>query len=214
MRIKFCGMRRQDDVDAAARLGVDAVGFIFHPVSPRACPPEAAAALSSPGLARVGVFVEQKEEEIARIMALAHLDVAQLHGGQDTAACARRLGAERLWRVIWPQRYGNGAALQALLDAQAPYCAAFLLDAGTGGGGSGSALDWAALRGLRWPRPWWLAGGLGPDNVAAALALCRPDGLDINSGVEDAPGMKNREKMAAVMRAVRRATAKPSREAI
>lgn len=214
MRIKFCGLRRQEDVDAAARLGADAAGFIFHPASPRACLPEAAAALSSPGLARVGVFVEQTEEEIARIMALARLDVAQLHGAQDTAACARRLGAERLWRVIWPRRYADAAALQAALDAEAPYCAAFLLDAGTGGGGSGCALDWAALEGLRRSRPWWLAGGLGPDNVAAALAACRPDGLDVNSGVEDAPGMKNREKMAAVMRAVRRATAMPSREDI
>lgn len=213
MRIKFCGMRRQDDVDTAARLGADAVGFIFHPASPRACPPDAAA-LSSPGLARVGVFVEQKEEDIARIMALARLDVAQLHGAQDTAACARRLGPERLWRVIWPGRYADAAALQAALDAEAPHCAAFLLDAGTGGGGSGCVLDWAALQGLRWPRPWWLAGGLGPDNVAAALTLCRPDGLDVNSGVEDAPGRKNREKMAAVMRAVRRATALPSREDI
>lgn len=212
MRIKFCGMRRQEDIEAAAGLGADMVGFVFHAASPRGCGPEQAVALSAPGLARVGVFVEQKEEEIARIMAAARLDVAQLHGSQDTAACARRLGAERLWRVIWPQRYADMGALQAELEREAPYCAAFLVDAGKGGGGSGRVLDWGALGRVRWPRPWWLAGGLGPDNVAEALRQCGPDGVDVNSGVEDAPGVKNREKMAAVVQAVRQATAEPLRE--
>lgn len=212
MRIKFCGMRRQEDVTSAACLGADMAGFVFHAASPRGCTPEQAAALSAPGLARVGVFVEQKEEEIAHIMTAARLDVAQLHGRQDTAACARRLGAERLWRVIWPQRHADMAALQAELEREAPYCAAFLVDAGKGGGGSGCVLDWQALGRLRWPRPWWLAGGLAPGNVAEALRQCRPDGLDVNSGVEDAPGVKNREKMAAVVQAVRQATAEPLRE--
>ena len=212
MHIKFCGMRRQEDVEAAAGLGADMVGFVFHAASPRGCTPEQAAALSAPGLARVGVFVEQKEEEIDRIMATARLDVVQLHGRQETAACARRLGAERLWRVIWPQRYEDMASLQEALEREAPYCGAFLVDAGKGGGGSGRVLDWRALGRLRWPRPWWLAGGLGPDNVAEALQQCRPSGMDVNSGVEDAPGVKNREKMAAVVRAVRQATAEPLRE--
>lgn len=212
MRIKFCGMRRQEDIETAAGLGTDMVGFVFHAASPRGCGPEQAVALSAPGLARVGVFVEQKEEEIARIMTAARLDVAQLHGRQDTAACARRLGAERLWRVIWPQRYTGRAALQAELEREAPYCSAFLVDAGKGGGGSGRVLNWRELERLRWPRPWWLAGGLGPDNVAVALRQCRPDGVDVNSGVEDAPGVKNREKMATVVQAVRQATAEPLRE--
>lgn len=212
MRIKFCGMRRQGDVVAAAGLGADMVGFVFHAASPRGCLPEQAAALGAPGLARVGVFVEQKEEEIAHIMAMARLDVAQLHGGQDTAACAHRLGAERLWRVVWPQCHEGRASLQAELEREAPYCAAFLVDAGKGGGGSGRVLDWRELGRVRWPRPWFLAGGIGPDNVAAALRQCRPDGLDVNSGVEDAPGVKNREKMAAVVQAVRQATAEPLRE--
>lgn len=212
MHIKFCGMLRQEDVEAAAGVGADMVGFVFHAASPRGCGPEEAAALGVPGLARVGVFVEQKEEEIARIMGAAGLDVAQLHGRQDTAACARRLGEERLWRVVWPQRYADMGALQAELEREAPYCAAFLVDAGKGGGGSGRVLDWRALGSVRWPRPWWLAGGLGPDNVAEALRRCRPYGVDVNSGVEDAPGVKNREKMAAVVQAVRQATAEPLRE--
>ena len=212
MLVKVCGLKRAEDVREAAEQGVDFCGFIFHPQSPRAIAPARAAELDSGSCRRVGVFVEQKEEEIARIMGAAGLDVAQLHGRQDTAACARRLGAERLWRVIWPQRYADMGALQAELEREAPYCAAFLVDAGKGGGGSGRVLDWRALGSVRWPRPWWLAGGLGPDNVAEALRRCRPYGVDVNSGVEDAPGVKNREKMAAVVQAVRQATAEPLRE--
>lgn len=200
MRIKVCGLTRQSDVDAAARLGASFCGFIFHPASPRSISPAAAAALESGGMARVGVFVGQGAEEILAIMAEARLDYAQLHGGQDRA-CAERIGPARVIRVLWPERYAGRAELVADMAAHAGSCALFLLEAGKAGGGSGRPQDWTRLAGLASPRPWLLAGGLSPLNTAAAVAACAPDGLDFNSGVEEAPGKKSPELLAAALAA-------------
>ncbi|WP_165078159.1 MULTISPECIES: phosphoribosylanthranilate isomerase [unclassified Desulfovibrio] len=200
MRIKVCGLTRQRDADAAARLGAAFCGFIFHPASPRHLTPQAAAAIGTAGMARVGVFVEQGAEEILAIMEEARLDYAQLHGGQDRAS-AERIGPSRVIRVLWPERYASRAELMADMEAHAPACAWFLLEAGRGGGGSGRPQDWGRLAGLRPPRPWLLAGGLSPLNVASAVAACGPDGLDFNSGVEEAPGKKSPELLAAALAA-------------
>ncbi len=200
MRIKVCGLTRQADVDVAARLGAAFCGFVFHPASPRFVTPEAAAALDSGRMARVGVFVEQEAEEILAVMAAARLDYAQLHGAQGRA-CAERIGPGRVIRVVWPERCSGRGELEALLAEHAGSCAWFLLEAGRGGGGSGRPQDWGRLAGLRAPRPWLLAGGLGPQNAAAAVAAVRPDGLDCKSGVEDAPGKKAPELLAAAVAA-------------
>lgn len=201
MLIKCCGMTRQEDVDEAARLGVDFCGFIFHARSPRALAPAQAARLHSGAMRRVGVFVDQEAGDILRIMREARLDLAQLHGRQS-ADCARAIGAERVIRVIWPDRYGTRRHLEEALDSYADSCAWYLLDAGLAGGGSGNPLAWEALRGLAAPHPWLLAGGLSADNVRRAVAQCAPDGVDYNSGIEDAPGRKNPYSMAAAVRAV------------
>ena len=196
MLIKFCGLTRQEDVDQAARLGAAMCGFIFHPRSPRGIKAEQAAALDSGKLLRVGVFVNQGADEIRRIMDEARLDFAQLHGHQSVE-CAQAIGAERVIRVLWPDRYTHRALLYNDLQRHGQACAYFLLDAGLKGGGSGYKLDWSDLGSLRPPQPWLLAGGLSAANVARALGMCGPAGVDFNSGVEDAPGRKNREKMAA-----------------
>ena len=201
MRIKVCGLTRQADADAAARLGAAFCGFIFHPASPRHVTPATAAGLKTGAMARVGVFVEQEAEEIAAVMEAARLDYAQLHGAQSRA-CAERLGAGRVIRVLWPERFADRGELVAAMEAHAPACAWFLLEAGHAGGGSGRSLDWSHLAGLRPPRPWLLAGGLTPANAAAAVAACYPDGLDFNSGVEEAPGKKSPELLAAAVAAV------------
>lgn len=201
MRIKVCGLTRQQDADAAARLGADFCGFIFHPASPRHLTPQAAAAIATAGMARVGVFVEQEADEILAIMEEARLDFVQLHGAQSRA-CAQRIGASRVIRVLWPELYAGRQELEADMEAHAPACAWFLLEAGRGGGGSGRTQDWTRLAGLRPPRPWLLAGGLTPANAGAAAAACRPDALDFNSGVEEAPGIKSPELLAAALAAV------------
>ncbi len=200
MLIKICGLTRQADVDEAARLGARFCGFIFHPKSPRCLTPEQAARLESGSMQRVGVFVEQSADEILRVMREARLDLAQLHGGQSVA-CARAVGAERVIRVLWPDRYMHRAQLHSELQKHADACAWYLLDAGLAGGGSGKRLEWQDLYGLRTPHPWLLAGGLNTDNVRRALAQCAPDGVDFNSGIEDAPGRKNSQKMAAAVTA-------------
>ncbi|WP_353118539.1 phosphoribosylanthranilate isomerase [Nitratidesulfovibrio sp.] len=217
--VKVCGLTRQQDADACAEAGVDLCGFIFHPASPRAVTPAVAAGLHSHGMARVGVFVKQSADEVLAIMDAARLDFAQLHGGQDAAFCDR-VGAERVIRVAWPQRHvdasglnaGAGlASLHAELAGLAPHVRCFLLDAGTSGGGHGATMDWAALRGLAPGAPWLLAGGLTPDNVASAVAACGGHdpamliGVDLNSGVESAPGRKDAPRVAAALAALRTA---------
>lgn len=198
MLVKICGLTRQADVDAALRLGANFCGFIFHEKSPRCITPEAAARLhTGPQAKRVGVFVNQGADEILDIMGRARLDIAQLHGEQSVE-CARRIGFYQVIRVLWPRRYDNLALLEEEMARHADACCWYLLDAGLSGGGSGRHLDWRELARLRPPHSWLLAGGLGPDNLAWATTLCRPDGVDINSGIEDAPGVKNAEKMARV----------------
>ena len=200
MLIKFCGLTRQEDVDHAASLSAAMCGFIFHPRSSRGVTVAQAAALDSGAMLRVGVFVNQGADEIRRIMDEARLDYAQLHGHQSVE-CARAIGAERVIRVLWPDRYTHRALLYNDLQRNAEACAYYLLDAGLKGGGSGHKLDWSDLASLRPAHPWLLAGGLSAANVAMAVGMCAPAGVDFNSGVEDAPGCKNREKMAAAFMA-------------
>lgn len=202
MLIKICGMTRQEDVDAAIELGADLCGFVFHPKSKRNITPDAVARIETGKLRRIGVFVDQKADEIKAIMARARLDYAQLHGPHDLE-CAKAIGPERVIRVVWPARHGDRQALIDHLQAWAEACAMFALDSGFAGGGSGQVQDWSLLEGLRPPRPWLLAGGLNAGNVGQAIASCQPDGVEFNSGIEYDGGKKDREKMAAAIAAVK-----------
>lgn len=203
--IKVCGQTHPATVDCAAAYGARFVGFIFHSKSPRYISPERAAGIPSCNVKRVGVFVRQGAEEILPIMQRARLDFAQLHGKQGTDV-AKIIGPQRIIRVLWPEQAGSAEALQQQIDAWAPYCAYYLLDAGTAGqGGTGRCVAAEELNKLRFPHPWILAGGLNADNIAEALHHCTPDGVDLNSGVELAPGMKSPDKMLEVFTALSRA---------
>ncbi|MBQ8664952.1 MAG: hypothetical protein IJ474_04125 [Mailhella sp.] len=191
LRVKICGMNEQSAIDHAASLGADMCGFVFHPTSPRCVSPAQAAELDTHGMARVGVFVEQSAEEIVTIVRGARLDYIQLHGGQS-AEFASIFPAKKVIQVLFPARYASREKLQADIDSYASTCGMYLLDAGMGGG---KTLDWNALAGLRFPHPWMLAGGLEADNVAEAVAACSPDGVDMNSRLEDIPGRKSLERM-------------------
>ncbi len=197
--IKVCGLTRQEDADICTCLESALAGFIFHPASPRSVTPEQAAAIHTGTAMRVGVFVEQSVEEIREIMAKAKLHLAQLHGDQDEDFCAA-LGKTRVMRVFWPERYETREALEADLQRYAPHCRFFLFDAGKTLGGHGAEQDWSRLIGVRSPKAWFIAGGLGPDNVLAAVKACDPCGVDLNSGVEAAPGIKDHDKLKAVLR--------------
>lgn len=191
MLVKICGMSEQHAIDRAAELGADMCGFIFHRPSPRHVDAAQAARLDSRGMERVGVFVSQSADEVAAVAEEARLDRIQLHGRQS-AAFASVFPAEKVIRVLFPAEYASRDELQAAIDAFASTCGMYLLDAGMGGG---NTLDWHALSGLRFPHPWLLAGGLGADNAAEAVAACAPDGVDMNSRLEDAPGRKSLERM-------------------
>lgn len=218
--VKVCGMTLPGQVAAIDGMGADFLGFIFAAKSPRNVTPELVASIPRGKAKRVGVFVEQGAEEVNRIMDAAGLDFAQLHAGQDEAFC-RAVGPERVIKVFWPRKYLAAApegtegppagveaarALDALrrdMDRFAPLCSLMLLDSGTSGGGHGVSLDFSSLAGLDPPRPWLLAGGLSTANASRALAQARPSGLDLNSGVEASPGVKDITKVSQAIHIVK-----------
>lgn len=212
--VKFCGLTRAEDARHAAALGADYLGVIFAG-GPRLVSPERAAELFAYAAAvgkRVGVFGTQPEEEVARTAAEAGLDVAQLHGDPDAAAVERlrRSWSGRVWAVVRVEgtRLDAGALATLLSVADA-----VVLDAKVAGrlGGTGTALEWDALRaGVEEARALArgggrlvLAGGLTPENVGRAVRDLAPDVVDVSSGVERAPGVKDHERMRAFLDAAR-----------
>jgi phosphoribosylanthranilate isomerase len=200
--VKICGLTRSVDVALAEELGAAALGFNFAEGSPRRLSLDAARRLSDAGRGaalRVGVFVDEEAGAIREAVEAARLDLVQLH---------RRLVAEDVERspvpVIAVVRVGpSGAALppQDLLSR----CRAVLFDthAEDLAGGTGRTFDWDLAAGGRVAVPVLLAGGLGPDNVGDAVRRLRPWAVDVASGVECAPGVKDPEKMRRFFRAVR-----------
>jgi phosphoribosylanthranilate isomerase len=196
-RVKICGVNSPVALDAAVAAGADMLGFVFFPPSPRALSPADAAALSAfhtGGAERVGLFVDPDDAAIEAVLSALPLDVLQLHGAETPERCA----AVRA-RFGLPVMKALGVASPADLDALASYAPAvdrFLLDAKPPAGaelpgGNAAAFDWRIVSGRAVPRPWLLAGGLTPDNVARALAESGAPGVDVSSGVEKARGVKD-----------------------
>jgi phosphoribosylanthranilate isomerase len=190
---KICGLTRAEDAALCHSLGADLIGFIFVPASPRFIAPEHAAALPDGPALRTGVFAGMELDGVRDVTRRARLDFIQLHGGEDPAFC-RALGPERVIKTLWPEER-TPEEIEREMDIFAPVCAYFLLDAGQSGGGSGKRLHGDALRQIRPPRPWLLAGGLGAENLPASLAAFEPgsgpQGVDMNSALESAPGVKD-----------------------
>jgi len=202
--VKICGITSVEDARTAVAAGADAIGFVFWPKSPRAVDVPTARAIAStlpPFVLRVGVFVDATPEEMRRIADEVGLDVVQLHGDESPEVVARAprraVKAVRVGPGFRPQdalRY-DGAAAGLLLDTR--------VDEGAPGG-TGRTFDWSAVRPVREGTSFlFLAGGLTPDNVREAIAAVRPDGVDVSSGVESAPGRKDPAKVRAFMDAVR-----------
>lgn len=192
MWIKICGITRLEDALSAARFGADAVGFVFADSPRRVSPVQARdIAREMPGRpARVGVFVDSPPEEVLRIAEYCGLDLVQLHGNEDTEYCDA-LGD----RAIKALRVAEKADLLKVRDYR---CRAVLLDGyakttngGNGNGGGGAGIDWKMLRVIKSGRPVIVAGGLQPGNVADAVKETHPYGVDVSSGVESAPGIKD-----------------------
>lgn len=212
-RVKICGLTREADVAAAAAAGADALGFVFYPPSPRALTPARAAELRRavpPFVSTVALFVDPAPRDVEAVLAQAAPDLLQFHGDESPEAC-RRYGRPylRAFRVGAPGLDTPQAVLAAC--RRYPDAIGWLFDSYSAGyGGSGRGFDPALLAEVRAAadaRPLVLAGGLAPDNVAAAWRASRPYAVDVSSGVEDAPGQKSVAKIAAFMAALRSAAA-------
>ena len=199
--LKICGLTSPEDARFCADAGAAALGAVFYPPSPRNVSPERAAEVFAdvpPEIVRVGVFVDASAADILRAARVAGLDVAQLHGAEPPALAAELLAAGlRVLRVL----RGGDLAAEA---ARYPEGTRFLVECGRGTlpGGNGAAWDWSAARALS-PLPFALAGGLGPDNLAAAASASGAVFLDLSSAVESAPGRKDRDKVLAAVAAAR-----------
>lgn len=204
--VKICGITSARDAHAAAEAGADAVGFVFWKKSPRAIDPKRARAIGAglpPSMVRVGVFVDATPAYLARIADEAQLDVLQLHGAEPPESLATL--PRRCWKAVGVGR--DFVAADAL--RYEGRVAGILLDTRVDGahGGTGRAFDWAQAREVRKRAAFLLlAGGLDPDNVAAAVRLVGPDGVDVSSGVESAPGRKDEKRVKAFIEAARRAS--------
>ena len=207
-RVKICGLTSLEDAQQATELGAWALGMIFWPQSPRACPIEQAEAIGAQLHRRVeltGVFVNASLDEVATTADVCRFSMLQLHGDEGPAYCqeaARRTGC----RVIKAARVRDAAQVQALRAFNTDY---HLLDAHSrkAPGGTGESFDWELARLHPRTPPVILSGGLTPDNVAEAIRTVRPDGVDVSTGVESAPGVKDRELLRRFVREANRAAA-------
>lgn len=212
--VKVCGITSPDDAQLAVEAGADAVGLVFWPDSPRQVSVGAAREISDalpPFVVRVGVFVDAAPGELARVAEAAGLDMLQLHGAEPPEILdvlpRRALKAIPVGQGFQPEealRY-EGRAAGLLLDTRAE----------TAPGGTGRTFDWSLVRPVRErARFVLLAGGLTPENVAEAIHVARPDGVDVSSGVEAAPGRKDASKVRAFVAAVRKAEQTPRAEPV
>lgn len=209
-RIKICGITRPEDAAAAAAAGADAIGLVFYAGSPRAVTPERARALVAalpPFVTTVGLFVNASEQEVRAVLHQVPLDLLQFHGDETPAYCAcfgrPYLKALRMRADLDPGREAQAfqGAAGLLLDAYRP-------DAY---GGTGERFDWTRIPGTL-SLPVVLAGGLDPDTVGQAVALARPYAVDVSSAVEAAKGIKDPQRIAAFVAAVRAADATSNQE--
>ncbi|MBL6598672.1 MAG: phosphoribosylanthranilate isomerase [Alphaproteobacteria bacterium] len=211
VEVKICGLNTSEAVAAAHAGGASHIGFIFYPPSPRAVSPERAGEIAKsapPTVARVAVFVDPTDAEIEAVVAALAPTMLQLHGSETperVREVKQRFGlavmkAIRVSTVedIQAATVYDGIADALLFDAKPPKNAEGMLP-----GGNGLAFDWTLLATYKGKTPWFLSGGLDMNNLAQAMEISGAQAIDLSSGVEDRPGVKNVEKIGAFLRAVK-----------
>lgn len=209
--VKICGLTTPQTVAAALAAGADMLGFVFFAKSPRHIAPAAAAALAAPARGKaqiVALTVDPDDATLDALVATLAPDLIQLHGKETPRRCAAiraRTGVATMKALGVADR-----ADLAAVPAYAQVCDRLLIDAkppndGAVPGGNGVAFDWRLVEGFAPPVPWLLSGGLTAENVGAALRLTHAPGVDVSSGVESAPGVKDAAKIAAFVAAARAA---------
>jgi phosphoribosylanthranilate isomerase len=207
IRVKICGLRTEADVLAVAAAGAAYAGFVFFPKSPRHLTLDQARVLAfaaPPGLAKVALTVDADDAALDALIEAVPLDMLQLHGHEspDRVAAIRARYGLPVMKAVGVADEGDLSALmdhslaadQILIDAKPPKGADLP-------GGNGLSFDWRLVAQRRWLRPWMLAGGLTPDNVAEAIRLTNARQVDVSSGVESAPGIKDPARIAAFVAA-------------
>ncbi|OOY08718.1 phosphoribosylanthranilate isomerase [Thioclava sp. F36-7] len=208
-RVKICGLREAEDIAAAVEAGARYVGFVFFAKSPRHLEITEARTLAQdvePGIAKVGLVVNPTDELLTEILDAVPLDMIQLHGS-ETPERVTEIRTKFGLPVMKAVGVADAADLpkiaeyeavadQILLDAKPPKEAELP-------GGNGLSFDWRLIAGRTWEKPWMLAGGLTPENVAEAILLTGARQVDVSSGVESAPGVKDSEKIRAFVHAAR-----------
>ncbi|CUH75140.1 phosphoribosylanthranilate isomerase [Tropicibacter naphthalenivorans] len=215
VRVKICGLTRAADVEAVAEAGASYAGFVFFPKSPRNVSVAQArelAVLAPVGLAKVGLVVNPTDALLDEILAEVPLDIIQLHGAESPERVAEvraRYGLPVMKAVGVAEEADlakvasyQGVADQILIDAKPPKEADLP-------GGNGLAFDWRLVAGRRFGKPWMLAGGLTPENVGTAVAMTGVRQVDVSSGVESAPGVKDAGTIRAFVEAARGAKVPP-----
>ena len=207
IRVKICGLKDQDHLRVAAAAGAGYVGFVFFPKSPRYLTLDQARELAvevPAGLAKVALVVDADDAVLDELVEAVPLDMLQLHGQEtpDRVAEVRARYGLPVMKAVGVADEGDLPALaeharaadQLLVDAKPPRGAELP-------GGNGLAFDWRLIAGRRWPVPWMLAGGLKPANVAEAIRLTGARQVDVSSGVETTPGVKNTTLIEEFIRA-------------
>jgi phosphoribosylanthranilate isomerase len=207
IQVKICGTTNKEDALCAARFGAAALGFIFYPPSPRYIKPVDAKEIIDvlpEKVIRVGVFVNDKSEEIKKVMEMCSLDMIQLHGDETPEYC-RQFPASMILKAM---ELKNDDDINRALDYDV---SAILVDARHAGlyGGTGKKSNWDLACRLKDKKPLILSGGLNTDNIAEALKTVSPAAVDINSGVEELPGKKDHKKLACILDIIRASDTKP-----
>lgn len=209
VQVKLCGLNSAESVEAAGKLGADYAGFIFYPPSPRAVGPDDAAEwkkLLPAHVQTVAVTVNMADGALDHVCGILQPDWIQLHGS-ETPERATQIKARTGRKIIKAIPIGMVEDL-ALMRPFLPVVDALLFDAKPPPrdalpGGNGLAFDWHMLQGLALPKLWFLAGGLGARNIREALAITHAPAVDVSSGIESEPGVKDLRKMSSFMSAVR-----------
>ena len=207
MRVKICGITQIDQGQTIVELGADSIGFICVEKSPRYVTPDRIRAIADalpPQTVKVGVFANCEIAEIVSVLEAGHLSAIQLHGAESPEFCTQLRGSIapeiELIKAFRIKSRESLAETKAYADVDT-----FLLDAYHPQmlGGSGHTIDWQDLTEFKPAVPWMLAGGLTPENIKEALSRLQPDGIDLSSGVERAPGDKNLERVAQLFEAIK-----------
>jgi phosphoribosylanthranilate isomerase len=204
VRVKICGVNSPEAFDAAAQAGADWIGFVFSEHSPRCVTPATAARLSSRllgGPARIGLFVDPTDDEIAETLDVVRLHALQLYAPVERMSRIRAKFGVPIWRAVGVTSPadlpdGGGIAAALVIEPKPP-------EGALRPGGNGVALHWPMLKDWHPVTTWLLAGGLAPENVARAIIESGAEAVDVSSGVESAPGVKDPARIAAFIRAAR-----------